>query len=98
MPGVTSLEQWKKSVTTRPSDHHAENRTAASRAPEICVEVLPDGNTLPEIERKAALYFARGAKEVWVCDEGRMRFYVAGIALDASQLAPKFPPQVHLPE
>ncbi len=57
-----------------------------------------DRNTLPEIERKAALYFARGAKEVWVCDKGHMSFYVAGSVLDASQLAPNFPPQVHLPE
>ncbi|MGH8602615.1 MAG: hypothetical protein ACREXR_07505, partial [Gammaproteobacteria bacterium] len=59
--------------------------------PEICIEVLSDRNTRPEIERKAALYFARGAKEVWVCDEGRMSSYVGGIGLDVSQLAPKFP-------
>jgi len=75
-----------------------KTETAASRPPEICVEALSDRNTLPEIERKAALYFARGAKEVWVCDEGHMSFYVAGIALATSQLAPNFPPEVHLPE
>ncbi len=90
---VADLAWMSHEVWTR-----IKTEAAASRAPEICVEVLSDRNTLPEIERKAALYFARGAKEVWVCDEGHMRFYVAGIALDASQLAPKFPPQVHLPE
>lgn len=77
-----------------------KTETAASRAPEICVEVLSDRNALPEIETKAALYFARGAKEVWVCDEGRMSFYVVGtaLALDASRLAPHFPLQIDLRE
>lgn len=83
---VADLAWMRHEVWTR-----IKTGTAASRAREICVEVFSDCNTLPEIEREATLYFARGAKEVWVCDEGRMSFYVAGSARDASQLAPKVP-------
>ncbi len=83
---VADLAWMRHEVWTR-----IKTGTAASRAREISVEVFSDRNTLPEIEREATLYFARGAKEVWVCDEGRMSFYVAGSARDASQLAPKVP-------
>ena len=36
-------------------------------APEICVEILSPSNTEMEMEDKKELYFARGAKEFWVC-------------------------------
>lgn len=81
---VADLAWMRHEVWTR-----IKTGTTASRAREICVEGFPDRNTLPEIEREATLYFARGTKEVWVCDEGRMSFYVAGSARDASQLAPQ---------
>ncbi len=78
----------------------AKMEVAASVAPEICVEVLSDHNTLPEIERKAALYFAKGAREVWICDDGHMRFYtsIQVCPLANSFMAPKFPAKVDLPE
>ncbi len=41
-----------------------KTESAATRAPEICVEVLSDRNTLPEIERKAPLYRAWRARGV----------------------------------
>lgn len=78
----------------------AKTEIAASVAPEICVEVLSTRNMLPEIERKAALYFAKGAREVWICDHGYMRFFTSTQVAprDTSFLAPEFPAKVILPE
>ena len=35
-------------------------------APEICVEIVSPGNRQSEIRHKIDLYFAAGAKEVWI--------------------------------
>lgn len=51
---VADLAWMSHEVWTR-----IKTETAASRAPEICVEILSDRNALPEIERKAAPYFAK---------------------------------------
>ena len=46
-------------------------------APEICVEVLSQGNTRAEMEEKRELLFGAGAEEVWFCDKkGRMFFFM----------------------
>jgi Uma2 family endonuclease len=46
------------------------------KAPELCVEVLSPSNSVREMEEKRELYFARGAHEVWLCDEtGTLTFY-----------------------
>ena len=69
------------------------------RAPEICVEVLSPSNTKAEIREKMALYFDAGATEVWLCDrDGGMSFFRGGDAQpsSASELCPRFPPQVQL--
>ena len=67
------------------------------RAPEICVEVLSPSNTAQEIDQKRALYFERGASEVWVCSwDGRMTFYGAGGELKRSALCPMFPATIVL--
>lgn len=69
-----------------------------SEAPEIVVEVLSPSNSLAEMEQKKELYFARGAKEFWVCsDDGEMRFYNNHALLERSDLAPEFPLRVELP-
>jgi Uma2 family endonuclease len=45
-------------------------------APEICVEVVSPGNTAAEMDKKRALYFAAGAREVWVVDtKGAISFF-----------------------
>ena len=67
---------------------------ASPFAPEICVEVLSSANTDAEMEEKRRLYFERGAREVWLCDEeGQMTFYVAGgeEPVAHSRLLPGFP-------
>ena len=60
-------------------------------APEICVEVLSPANTAEEMAGKRALYFERGALEVWLCSwEGNMTFYSAEGKLKNSKLCPLF--------
>lgn len=67
-------------------------------APEIVIEILLPSNTLAEMEEKKELYFARGAREFWICEEdGGMRFYNNHAQLAASVLAPGFPARVELP-
>jgi Uma2 family endonuclease len=68
-----------------------KSQTEASIAPEICVEVLSDSNTAKEMADKRQLYFAAGAKEVWMCDEqGVMSFFNAQQQLLHSELVPDF--------
>lgn len=69
--------------------------TECSIAPEICVEVISDSNTNAEMNEKKALYFAQGALEVWIGDEGgRMKFYDHDGELAVSSLVPNFPRQI----
>jgi len=69
-----------------------KTQTEASIAPEICVEVLSDSNTQNEMAEKSQLYFAAGAREVWLCNEqGEMQFFNAKHPLIHSELAPDFP-------
>jgi Uma2 family endonuclease len=66
-------------------------------APEICVEVLSPANTTEEMAQKRALYFARGATEVWVCSwQGDMTFYSAEGRLKNSKVCPGFPDRILL--
>ncbi len=66
-------------------------------APEICVEVLSPDNTTIEMAEKRALYFAAGAREVWLCDrDGRMIFYTGANSRGqkSSKLCPDFPREI----
>ena len=40
--------------------------TPFTRAPEICVEVLPPSNSAKEIDAKVKAFLAAGAREVWL--------------------------------
>jgi Uma2 family endonuclease len=45
-------------------------------APEICVEITSPSNTQAEMDEKVQLYLARGAQEVWICDQDEtVRYY-----------------------
>ena len=69
--------------------------TECSVAPEICVEILSSANTSREMEDKIALYFSRGAKEVWLCDpDGNITFYIPAATVPHSILFPTFPTKV----
>ncbi|TAN52064.1 MAG: Uma2 family endonuclease [Methylococcaceae bacterium] len=59
------------------------------KAPELCIEILSPSNTANEMEEKRELYFAKGALEVWLCDEqGTLAFYGCDGRLDGSRLFP----------
>lgn len=63
--------------------------TPYSKAPELCVEVLSPSNSLGEMAEKRELYFARGAKEVWLCDEqGTLTFFDCVGEIPTSRLFP----------
>ena len=71
---------------------------ASPFAPELCVEVLSSANTDAEMEQKRRLYFERGAREVWLCDEeGQMTFFVAEEEepIARSLLLPGFPSNIN---
>ncbi|MFT5190955.1 MAG: Uma2 family endonuclease [Verrucomicrobiales bacterium] len=64
----------------------------AKSAPQICVEVKSKGNTSEELDRKARLYFAAGAREVWICDmDGCLTFLTLQGPVGSSQVCPDFP-------
>lgn len=62
-------------------------------APEICVEIRSGSNSSAEMMGKMQLYFARGAEEVWLCDEdGNMAFFRHDESgATQSKLCPDFP-------
>lgn len=72
--------------------------TVLPLAPEICVEILSPSNRREEMLEKMVLYYAKGAQEVWLCDEeGRLEFFTALSApepVEASVLCPDFPKQI----
>lgn len=67
-----------------------------SVAPEICVELRSSCNTDEAMEEKRKLYFASGAKEVWLCQDGAMSFYSSEGKLEKSILVPDFPGRIEL--
>lgn len=59
-------------------------------APDVCVEIKSPSNTDEEMMEKKDLYFAKGAKEFWLCDEdGNLTFYNCRGRIDISDLFPK---------
>ena len=63
--------------------------TPYPKAPELCIEILSPSNTDSEMSDKRELYFARGAEEVWVCNEqGELSFYDCTGPIAASRLFP----------
>ena len=72
-----------------------EHLDVFATAPEICVEVLSRSNRRLEMEDKRALYFARGAEEVWeISAKGEVTFRGPEGKREASQVCPKFPRQL----
>ena len=69
-----------------------EDVYACPEAPEICVEILSQSNTVEEMMLKRQLFIAAGTKEYWLCDrKGRMRFFDGIMELPQSKLCPEFP-------
>ncbi len=60
------------------------------KAPELCIEVMSPANSSREMDEKRELYFARGAQEVWLCNEqGALTFYDCAGLIPASRLFPE---------
>ncbi|TVR67385.1 MAG: Uma2 family endonuclease [Candidatus Competibacteraceae bacterium] len=71
--------------------------TPYHEAPEIVVEVASPGNRVAELVEKRTLYFEKGAKEVWICEEtGTMLFYRVDGKLAESVFCPDFPRNVEV--
>ena len=86
-PDIVWISQERKALTL--------NESAASLAPEICIEVMSPGNTERKMLEKKDLYIDAGALECWICDEnGIMRFYNLTGSLEQSRLVPEFPKQI----
>ncbi|HHW78366.1 MAG TPA: Uma2 family endonuclease [Xanthomonadaceae bacterium] len=83
---------WATTNTVRKIKDEVE----CSIAPEICVEVISTSNTEDEMKEKADLYFDKGAREVWICENGVMRFYNADGKMEKSVLAPDFPKKIEI--
>lgn len=68
-----------------------KEETECSIAPELCIEVISSSNTFTEIEAKKALYFDKGAKEVWLCNKkGQLEFFNPEQRIEKSELFPLF--------
>jgi len=66
-------------------------------APDICIEVLSPRNTKTEIAKKRELYFAAGAREVWICDRNLKIIYFGPRGkMTKSELCPDFPSHLEL--
>ncbi len=73
--------------------HHYE--TPFTNAPEICVEIISPSNSQIEMDEKITLYLAKGAREVWLCDEkGKLTFTDHNGKMKKSKLASKFPSKI----
>ena len=65
-------------------------QTPYVEAPEVCVEIRSPSNTLEEMMEKKELYFSRGAREFWLCDEdGDLTFYNCRGRIEASAVFPR---------
>lgn len=69
-------------------------------APEIRVEILSPSNCREEMLEKMTLYSAKGAQELWLCNEdGHMEFFTASSAphpVPISVLCPAFPLRINV--
>jgi len=69
--------------------------TPYTTAPEICVEIISPSNNRDEMDEKITLYLAKGAREVWLCDEkGNVTFKDHSGRLKKSKLVARFPSKI----
>jgi Uma2 family endonuclease len=53
--------------------------TPYEEAPEICIEIVSPSNSQEEMNEKINLYLAKGAVEVWICqDDGTVTYFFNG--------------------
>lgn len=73
------------------------DETPFATAPEICVEIVSPSNQRAAMEEKVTLYLAKGAREVWLCDEkGNVTFADHSGKLKKSKLVARFPSKIQV--
>ncbi|MGC8495551.1 MAG: Uma2 family endonuclease [Syntrophobacteraceae bacterium] len=71
---------------------HGIKKIELPESPEVVVEIASPSNSAAELEEKRLLYFEKGAREFWLCDEGgRMRLFTPMGELERSELFREFP-------
>jgi Uma2 family endonuclease len=50
------------------NEHLQEGERYPTRAPDIAIEIISEGDVWTELFAKARLYFAKGSREVWLVD------------------------------
>ncbi|MDR3556439.1 MAG: Uma2 family endonuclease [Syntrophobacteraceae bacterium] len=74
-----------------------DNDNPYPESPEVVAEVKSPSNSEKAMKWKAALYFEKGAKEVWFCDEGGgMHFFGPQGALMSSEIFTEFPGHIDI--
>jgi Uma2 family endonuclease len=72
-----------------------KGKTPFGEAPEVCIEILSPSNTEMEMDEKKELYFARGTKEFWICDEeGNIKYYKNTGMINRSNIISDFPSKI----
>ena len=82
-----SAEFFKRN---RDSDPYRES-------PEVVVEVISPSNREKIMKNKMSLYFEKGSKEVWFCDDdGNMRFFNPQGEIERSEMFREFPKHINI--
>ncbi len=74
-----------------------EFETPYQEAPDLCIEIVSPSNVPQEMEEKVELYLAKGAEEVWICEEsGRITFHAHRGIEPVSRLFPHAPNRLEI--
>jgi Uma2 family endonuclease len=84
---------WRSAEFLKRNKHDDPYR----ECPEVVVEVISPSNSEKAMKYKMSLYFERGAREVWFCDDdGNMRFFNLQGELERSGLFGEFPGHIDI--
>jgi Uma2 family endonuclease len=101
MPGLVRIPDMSFVSWLRLPDRKLPTEAIPHLVPDLAVEVLSDGNTRREMERKLHEYFAAGVRQVWLVDgkqrqfrvytsEKRSRLYGEGDTVPGGKILPGF--------
>ncbi|MDR3556033.1 MAG: Uma2 family endonuclease [Syntrophobacteraceae bacterium] len=76
---------------------HGVRKVELPESPEIVIEIESPSNCAAELEEKRLLYFEKGAREFWLCDDnGNLRFFNPQRQLERSELFGEFPGHIDI--
>jgi Uma2 family endonuclease len=74
-----------------------DNDNPYPESPELVVEIKSPSNSERAMKQKATLYFEKGAKEAWFCDDaGHIRFFNPEGELERSEMFREFPGHIDI--